>query len=246
MNVPERVHVVPLGYEHDRVIEPLQRLNADKAVLIAHADDTKLPVYHDNVREALQEAQIELEEQECNLFDLYTCLGEIAQIVTDHASDEVYVNLATGSKVTAIAGMIACMATGATPYYVSAEQYGPGDEEGLPKTPVSSGVDSIEELSGYPINAPSKEDIGVLSFIASEGPVSKKEIIEFGEKNNLPFVADSTTGSMQGKYRRLETHVMKELVENGYVELESRGRKAYAEITEDGENTLRAFSYLLD
>ncbi|PSP32480.1 hypothetical protein BRC64_06585 [Halobacteriales archaeon QH_10_67_22] len=31
--------------------------------------------------------------------------------------------IASGSKVTAIGGMIACIATGATPYYVRAERY---------------------------------------------------------------------------------------------------------------------------
>lgn len=246
MDVPERIHVVPLGYERERVIEPPRRLNADKVVLLSHDEDEEEPAYHREAREELQDANIELREHECNIFDLYTCLGAIAEIITDHEDDNVYVNLATGSKVTAIAGMIACMATGATPYYVSAERYGPDENEGPPEQPVSFGVRDIEELSGYPIEAPSEQDVRILSFIDHEGPVSKKEIIQYGETNELEFVADSETDSLQGKYRRLETHVMEGLNERGYVELTERGRETYVDITEDGKNTLRAFNYLIE
>lgn len=246
MDVPERIHVVPLGYERERVIEPPIRLNADKIVLLSHDEDDQEPTYHEEAREELRAANIGLQERECNIFDLYTCLGEIAEIATDHEGDNVYVNLATGSKVTAIAGMIACMATGATPYYVSAERYSPSEDEGPPEQPVSFGVRNIEELSGYPIDAPSEQDVRVLSFINREGPVSKKEIIEYGEANELDFVADSETNSLQGKYRRLETHVIKGLKESKYVSLREQGRETYVEITEDGENTLRAFSYLIE
>lgn len=245
MDVPKRIHVVPLGYERDRVIEPPKRLNADKVVLLSHEEDEE-PAYHEEAWKELREAHIDLQGRKCNIFDLYTCLGAIAEVVTDHQGDNVYVNLATGSKVTAIAGMIACMATGATPYYVSAERYGPSEDEGPPEQPVSFGVCNIEELSGYPIEAPSEQDVRVLSFIDREGPVSKKEIIVYGEENDLDFVADSDTGSLQGKYRRLETHVIEGLNENGYVTLTERGRETYVDILEDGQNTLRAFSYLIE
>lgn len=246
MDVPERIHVVPLGYEHERVVEPPKRLNADKVVLLSHDKDEEEPSYHEEARDELRAANIELQERECDIFDLYTCLGAIAEVITDHEGDNVYVNLATGSKVTAISGMIACMATGATPYYVSAERYGLDEDDGPPAQPVSFGVRSIEELSGYPIEAPSEQDVRVLSFVDREGPVSKKEIIQYGERNELDFVADSETESLQGKYRRLEAHVMEGLNERGYVELTERGRETYVGITDDGKNTLRGFSYLID
>jgi len=246
MDVPERIHVIPLGYEHERVTEPPMQLNADKVVLLTHDENEQEPAYHEEVREELRAANIELQERESDIFDLYTSLGEIAEIATDHEGDNVYVNLATGSKVTAIAGMIACMATGATPYYVSAERYGPGEDEGPPEQPVSFGVKGIEELSGYPIEAPSEQDVRILSFIEREGPVSKKAIIQYGEANALDFIAGSDTDSLQGKYRRLESHVVEGLKESGYVTLSEQGRKTYVDITEDGENTLRAFSYLVE
>jgi len=246
MHVPQRVHVVPLGYEHERVVEPPQRLNADKVILLSHESDTEEPDYHDDAREELENDNIELDERNSNIFDLYTCLGSIAEVITEHDGDDVYVNLATGSKVTAIAGMIACMATGASPYYVSAERYGPNEGDEPPEDPVSFGIENIEKLSGYPIEAPSEQDIEILSHLDAEGPVSKNELIEYGEIHELPFIADAETYSTQGKYRRLETNVMSELINLDYVELEEKGRKKYVRITEDGVNTLRAFRYLVD
>jgi DNA-binding PadR family transcriptional regulator len=76
--------------------------------------------------------------------------------------------------------------------------------------------------------------------------VSKNELIEYGEIHELPFIADAETDSTQGKYRRLETNVMSELINLDYVELEEKGRKKYVRITEDGVNTLRAFRYLVE
>lgn len=245
MKVPDRVHVVPLGYEFDRVVEPLLDLKADRAVLVHHTRDSEPPAYHADIRNILQEEGISLEERECDLFDLYTCLGEIAEAITRFEGDNVYVNVATGSKVTAIAGMIACMATGATPYYVSAKEYERRDGEGE-VGPVSSGVKSIEKLSGYPIEAPSKDEVRVLKYLSKEAPASKKQIIEFAEENGLDFISDLETDRPQGKYRRLESRVMKDLKAKNYVEHEDRGRTLLVHITEDGEKTLRAFSYLID
>lgn len=245
MDVPERIHIIPLGYEYDRVVEPPRRLNADRVILLAHTDQDAAPDYHGSVREDLQRADIDVEELGCNIFDLYTCLGEIAELATKFDDDEVYVNLATGSKVTAIAGMIACMATGATPYYVSAERYGP-EKKPVPEHPVSFGVRDIEELSRYPIDPPSKQAISVLSYLDQEGPAAKRDVIEFAEENDLAFIVDSETDSLQGKYRRLDSNVMRHLEDDGYVTLTERGRRSLVDITEDGENTLQAFQYLIE
>lgn len=79
MIVPSRVHVVPLGYERDRVVEPPLELSADIVVLLAHIapEDTK-PPYHTEVQETLEERSLEVKERSCDIFDLYACLGEIA------------------------------------------------------------------------------------------------------------------------------------------------------------------------
>lgn len=246
MRVPDRVHIVPLGYERDRVVRPTLQLKADRVILLHHDEPSdERPPYHAEIRDCFEEEQVTYEECSCDIFDLYGSLGEIARIITRYGDDDVYVNLATGSKVTAIGGMIACMATGATPYYVRAKRYGPEGEH-PPKTPVSFGVAGIDELPAYPIEGPSVQQVAILNHLKKEEYASKKELIEFSERMELPFLADYDSDVIKGKYRLLDAHVLDALVEDGYVEIEEVGRDKRAHLTPDGAKTLQAFSYLLN
>ena len=242
MDVPERIHLMPVGYENDRLVLPAKRLRADRVVLLenedASDDGTANPSYGETVRERLADAAIEHETVPCDVFDFYDGLGTIAELATRFRDHEVYVNLASGSKVTAIGGMIACMATGATPYYVRAERYAEADG-------VSEGVAEISRLPTYPIDRPSREQVAVLAHLESNGPTAKKRLIEFGEREGLPFLADHDASNAKAEYRLLDSHVLDPLVENGYVEVDADGRSKRVRATQRGANTARAFGYLL-
>ena len=243
MTVEDRIHIVPLGYERDRVIVPPLRMGADAVTLVmnAHDQDDERPDYYDDIYEAFDEAAIEVSEVECDIFDLYDALGTIAGLIQGHGQEDIYVNLATGGKVTAIAGMIACMVTEvATPYYVSAKEYGDHQQQ-----PVAEKVSGISNLPTYPIDAPAPEQVRMLEYIADEGPVSKQELIEYAEENNLPFIAGYEAGDPKGKYRKLDSVIIEPLSEDGSIFVTEQGRKKMVRITESGENTLHAFGYML-
>ena len=238
LDVARRVHVVPVGYEHDRVVLPAERLDADRVVLLENPDDDY--PYPDRARDRLDELGIDHETRACDLFDLYDSIGVVADAVTDYADDDVYVNLAAGGKVTAIGGMIACMATGATPFYVRAERYGEAADG------ASEGVADVSRLPTYPIDRPSTEQVAVLEHLVVEGARTKKQLIEFGKAEGLSFVADHDASNRKAEYRLLDSHVVDSLVENGYVEIDAAGRTKRVTVTERGANTCRAFRYLLD
>lgn len=245
ITVSDRVHVVPLGYEKDRILEPLRELKADRVILLLHENERDEPWYHTDVKETLGEGPIDLEVRNCDIFDMYGAIEKIASIADQHADDDVYVNLATGSKVTAIGGMIACMLTNAIPYYVRAKKYGPEDEEGPPENPVSTGVEGIDNLPSFHIDEPPAEQICVLQYVSEEGPVSKNNLIKFGSEADLPFMSDHDSEHRTGKYRLLDSHIIKPLLERDAISVEQIGRRSEVRITDDGKNTLRAFSYLL-
>jgi hypothetical protein len=182
MDVPDRVHISPLGYEYDRVLEPAVEAKADRVYLLEHSEsDNEEPEYHTELVEELQETGIAVQSVSCDIFDLYAVLGKVAELITEHITDEVYVNISTGSKISAIGGMIACMVTresaNVTPYYVRAEGYTPDEEKNNEERPVSFGVAAISELPTYPIQGPSREEISILQYIAKEEPISKKQLI---------------------------------------------------------------------
>jgi hypothetical protein len=244
MDVRNRIHIVPLGYERDRVVVPPIRMGADVVVLVKHTrdDPENRPEYYDDIFAAFDESAIQVVEVDADIFDLYDALGTIAGLIQKHDHDDVYVNLATGGKVTAIAGMIACMVTeAATPYYVSADTYGDHRQE-----PVARNVTNISNLPTYPIDAPSPEQVQMLAYIADVGPVSKKRLIEYAENQHLPFIADYEGGDIKGKYRKLDSAILDPLVENGSISLDQQGRRKVASITPTGENTLRGFRYMIE
>lgn len=102
-----------------------------------------------------------------------------AREIQRHADDDVFVNIATGSKISAIGGMIARTVTDAVLYYVEPERCGEKDAQRV--KPVSHGVKKIKKLPAYPIDAPEAQLIYAMEYIYRNGSVTKKELIEFGE-----------------------------------------------------------------
>lgn len=240
-NVQERVHIMPVGFEFDRIIEPADRFRADKVVLIAHTEDEEDGEGQqkwNQVTDELDERGIEYEPAVCDIFDLYDSLGTIAEIISNHAEDSVHVNITTGSKVTAIAGMIASMVMDATPYYVRAKDY-----EDDPKD-----ITDVTELPTYPINAPDIEQISVMEFIHTwnehQGPPTKGETIHFSEREDLAYIRKNIAG--KGKYRLLDTHIVEPLKERGWLAESKQGRNKVLELTEKGKDARQAFRWLID
>lgn len=252
--VRNRVQIAPLGFEYARLREPILHWKADVVVAIDYSDGRReIPYQTALLDELAGNDRIDLDRRSCDLFDLYDALGAITGAITDYESDDVYVNLSAGSKITAIAGMIACMASEASPIYARPD-YGP-DGERIPAEPLHDEVESMFELPTYPIERPSALLIAFLAKIdegsedSSHGRyrgTSKKELIEFAREEEFPFVAQSEAATQKGYYRLLDRHVTAPLREKGYVETEQVGRRKYVSLTPQGENTLRAFRHFID
>jgi hypothetical protein len=241
MEVAERVHLMPVGYENDRIVLSAERLRADRVVLLRYVDETAHPSYVETVRERLDDRGIDHETVACDIFDFYDSIGTVAELATRFADHEVYVNLASGSKVTAIGGMIACMATGATPYYVRAERYAAETDDD-----VAEGIHSVTELPTYPMESPEPQHVAVMDYVDREGGARKRDLIDFGKEAGLAFIADRDAANRKSEYRLLDSHVLGPLAEHGYVELEDVGRSTRVSLTGSGRNTLRAFRYLVE
>lgn len=258
--VAMRVQVVPLGFEYERLKRPIVEWRADKVVAVEYDDaDAEVPYLDELLAELADNERIDLERRSCDIFDLYDTLGTVAAAIADHAGDDVYVNLSGGSKITAIAGMIACMATGATPIYAKPD-YGP-EADRIPSEPLHDEVERIFSLPTYPIESPSATHVAFLRFIAERSEsaaaeadqdakgryrgASKKELVEFARDEAFRFVAESSAQTDKGLYRLLDRHVVDPLESKGYVAIEKVGRHKYLTLTEAGENALRAYRYLV-
>lgn len=241
LQVKDRVHIMPIGYEEQRAYLAAKALKADRVILIGYdAEPNRERSHIANIQAKLDEFGIEHDEDKCNIFDMFDSLGMIAEKIDAYSEEDVYVNVATGGKITAIAGMIACMVTGSTPYYVQAKDYDATPPEGIAE---------ITELPRYPIDAPDPQHIEILYYVKKEGdedePPTKGDLITFGERAGLPFIADYDVED-KSKYRLLDNQIIDPLVQDGHITVRKLGREKVVEITEDGRKTLHAFRYLIE
>jgi hypothetical protein len=249
MEVTDRVHIAPLGIEYDRVLQPPLEYDADRVVLLDYLPrHVEVRPRTEELRAAFESAGVASVVRECEVTDLFDALAVVGDAVLDHADEEVYVNLATGNKIMAIGGMIACMTTGqARPYYVAAEDHGSH------RGPEPRGIRSVDSVPSYPMERPTTEQLRVMRHVRDSDRTDrdgepyriKRELIEFGERAELPFVAEYTGETSKGKFRRLDTHILSPLRERGFVEVTEVGTQRRVSLTEDGRNTLRAFAYLV-
>lgn len=253
---PDAVHIAPLGIEDDRISQPAIEYEADRLILLTYLPRTP-PLEHvlESLESALTDHGIDYQLREANFDDLFDGLGTIAQTIEDQPDrDDVYVNVSSGNKIAAIAGMIACMATSdAVPYYVTAEEHDSNFPHPSGSGP-STGVRSIEPIPRYPMEAPDTEHLRIMKHIdeqdttmrdTDEPFATKSELIEFGETAGLAFIADYDGDTPQGKHQRLSRKVLEPLLELAYIRTESHGTADRVFLTPDGKNTLRAFAHKL-
>jgi len=241
MDVVERVHIAPHGYEYDRIYQPAVDGKVDKIYLLEHEGPQFSQVeFHDELIEDLRKTGIEVEIETCDLYDVYDVLAVVTTLAHEHRDDDVWVNVSTGREIAAVGATIGSMVTSATPYYVHPKEYSISDE------PVGKGVRDVERLPKYPIDGPSREQVAVLRYLSDNEKVNKKELIEFGEDRDLPFIENSQATTDKSKFRVLDSKIIDPLVEDGYVEVEKVGRQKRIHITGPGENVLHGFGHLLE
>lgn len=247
---PRRIHISPVGYEIERVVLPLLRMEADKVYLIDEQTrvDESDQVYVEQIKRYLSDRKrtIEVEEVSSNFVgrDLYEILRIYREIIEKEAKNHIYLNVSTGTKIHAIAGMMACMIfrsehISLTPYYVVPEQYENRPREGMP---LSTGCKEIMGLPDYRIERPPQELIRVLAIIRSTknkyGHISKKMLIwELGNAG-IPLITGPAIHENIARYRALERRFIEPLLEWRFIEVRKEGGQARIDLTQEGENAL--------
>jgi hypothetical protein len=247
MEMVRRVHVAPLGFEYDRILEPARRYGADVVYLLAHEGGPR-PAYHDRLIEELAADGIEVETRSVDLMDVYDVLGAVTTIAAGHDGDDVRVNVSSGNALSAVGATIACMdvSTDATAYYVHPEARA-HDGAAAPRT---SGYASDDTLPTYPIDSPTPDQVAVLRYLGEATTAAytpkKKDVIDHAKEVGLPFLVDNPPANRQGEFRRLNASVIDPLLDDGLIEVRSVGRRKEVTVTDRGEQALRAFRHKLD
>jgi hypothetical protein len=237
-----RVHIAPVGFdEPERIVVPLVHYKADKAFLISHLQDNSVAEERlQKVRESLAEKlpSCEVETKTTHIWDLFSCLETYREIFVTETENHIMVNVSTGSKILAIAGMLSCMLWDAKPYYAKLNY----SHQGLAGKNEVLGVDW---LPVYSIRKPTIESLKVISVINKYGgTTSKKKLIEKLQAAELRLIPvygkDASRTAPHSKLRA----ILNPLVEWSYVKVKSRGRRSDIILTAQGKRALRIFGDL--
>ena len=245
LDSPRRVHIAPLGYEKERIYQAAIEEDADKIVLLVHDSDEDGSLGAEcrtAVIDALEGAGIEYEQRQCNIFNLEEALAEFQSVIYQHQQDVVFVNISTGSKITAVAGMMACMMFGGTPYYVKPEYYG--------KSTVSEGVQEVFSVATYPIDPPNEDTIQILEFIRDQTENGEKVIIsdlnKFVNEKQLSAVRDLNRENSQSIYDIVQREYLQPLKERDLIRVQRFGTEKQLTVTEQGKRLIDFSQYVLE
>jgi len=231
-----RVHIVPLGFEIDRILLPAQQMKADKIWLLIHDNPAqdKAKSYSDKIIKEFKKNKIKVEFAEANRKDIFNILKIVKEIFEKEKNNDIYVNVSSGSKIQAIACMMACMLfkeCNVTPYYAEPESYpSTGGKQ------QSIGLKNIVPLPKYKIQKPKQELIDALKIIKlHDGKITKKEMALLAEEAKIITIGARDENQSQARFASLDKNIIQPLQEQWkFIDVEKIGRNRWIKITQEG------------
>jgi hypothetical protein len=247
-----RVHIAPVGFEVDRIVLPAVRKKADRVWLItekpSHQEDKGSP-YAKSIARKLKESNIDCQQTSADRIGLFDILRALRTIITNEKGNHILVNVSVGSRIQAIASMMACMmfkdmAT-IRPYYVVPEKYNTVllDEK---KNQETEGMKDIITLPEYKIEIPNEKLIECMHIISlhKDNKITKRELKDLALNNNLIQVGKKDTQDKedrrdQAAYMALNKNLIEPLMEWKFIGVEKIGARHIVSLTDEGINALR-------
>ena len=164
-----RVHIAPVGFEVDRIVLPAIDMKADRVWLITDdkPKEDEGSKFVKSIQRKLKEVRIECLQEQADRIDLFDVLRVLRMIILKEKGNSILVNVSVGSKIQAIASMMACMmfkdVANIKPYYVVPERYNSSlMKEDKQET---EGVKQILPMPEYKIEIPNQKLIKCLDII---------------------------------------------------------------------------------
>jgi hypothetical protein len=243
------VHIAPVGFEVERITQPVLDERADRVYLLTReGDDAAEPFVREIARRLKRTAHpVEAVVVRTAIWDVFQALGTMRSLFErEHRLDRhaagvvpIRVNVSTGTKITAIAGTLACMLWRGEPYYVQVSQSWYSHQ--TPRVrPINDVVRRVDPVGVYELRAPAKDLVDVLEALARRGgSLRKRDLIrELGldrpESGGRP-------PSPQAQHSRLR-HRLDPLQRRwGFIEQDPGGTRGRVRLTAQGRLALGLF-----
>ncbi len=233
-----RVHIAPLGFEIDRIVLPLKETKADKLWLLVHekTSEDKSGPYLELIKKKCKKLGVKLEISYADRLSIFKVIKAVKEIISKEKNNYIYVNVASGSKIQAIACMMACMilkeCKNIQPFYAEPETY--AAFEGKQQ---SFGIKDTIPLPTYEIQTPKQKLLDALKIIhdAKNQKITKKEMAEIAEETGLITINAEKLNHSQARFASLDKNIIEPLKnEWGFIEIEKIGRNRWIKITQEG------------
>ena len=239
-----RIHIAPVGFEVDRIVLPAISMRADKVWLILHnASDDIGGSFSNSICEKLSGSGIEYGFEYADRTQLFDTLRALRIIILKEKKSAIFINASVGSKIQAIASMMACMMfkdeVNIKPYYAVPKRY-----EMIPKEQETIGLEKIVTLPEYKIEIPPEKLVKCLQiiYISKGNTITKKELRDQAIAQNLIHI-ERPENKEQSAYMALKNNLLDPLLLKWkFIQIEKVGRRHNISLTEDGMNALKFLS----
>ena len=234
-----RIHIAPVGFEIDRIVIPARKMRADKVWLIAHTNlsQDKARPFLEKIRKILEKRDIEVQELNADRYRLFDIVKKVKEIIVEEKEHDIYLNVASGSKIHAVGMMMATMIfddrSNLHPFYAQAKDY----HHTKISQPHTTGIEEIHDLPTYRIQTPEKKHLQALKIIVEEkdSKISKKDMAIAAETEGLIVVNAEPRNHSQARFASLDKNIISPLEnEWGYISTEKVGRNRWIHLTDEG------------
>ena len=235
-----RVHIAPLGFEVDRIVIPLKETKSDKLWLLAHnihSNDPSKP-YLEKIKKECKNLSVEIKIAYSDRLDIFKTIKSIKNIIEEERNNYIYVNVASGSKIQAIACMMACMVLkncdNLKPFYAQPKKYAVFEGEQQ-----SFGIKDTIPLPTYEIQTPKPKILAALKIISEQKDqkMTKKDMAKIAEEQKIITINSEDRNHSQARFASLDKNIIGPLEKDWkFIEIEKIGRNRWIKITEEGRN----------
>jgi len=236
-----RVHLAAVGFEVERLFQPMVSMHADIALLLMRSTTDRqraMETFHE-VSRLLDAKGVRVEPVYCDLWDTNDVVNTLGGIFSAAPAHSYFFNASTGPKPACIAGVVAASYWPVQTYYVAADYDAP-IVHGAQDYPVKGQPSFFTALS---VEGPDSGSMAVMTHLVKRGePVRKKDLIAAMETQGLIGLRSQRAATPQALHGQVDT-ILWRLEKWGFVQLSGHGKGLRISLTEHGKGGYLMFHH---